>query len=210
MYNDNNCSFNPLAVLEPVKEPRRYTLAEYLKREERSKEQHEYYNGLITKRPMAKLPHNIIVINVAAQLTINAITHNKTYTIAGSQQLVYSPELNFGLYPDLVVIEDDAVCWDKNQVLLTNPLLIVEFLSTSTSKYDRTGKFDEYKTLPSFREYVLIDPNQCRIETRFRDAPNVWRDTIYKNMDDVITFESIGCAIPANLIYRKIIFKKSK
>jgi Uma2 family endonuclease len=208
MYNDNNCSFNPLAVLEPIKEPRRYTLAEYLKREERSKEQHEYYNGLITKRTMAKGPHNIVVGNVTGELKIAFRAMGKKYLVFGSQQLIYLPELNFSLYPDVLVVAETPQYKDKNEVLLVNPLLIVEALSSSTSKYDRTGKFDEYKTLPSFKEYVLIDPTKCRIETRFRDAPNTWRDTIYKNLSDIVKLESIDCEIKADFIYENIVFKK--
>ncbi len=82
----------------------------------------------------------------------------------GSQQLVYLPDLNFSLYPDVLTVADSPFYWDNNEVLLINPLLIVEFLSRSTKKHDQTGKFDEYKTLPSFREYVLIDPDKCRVE----------------------------------------------
>ena len=58
MLSYSNISTNPLVVLEPRKEPRRYTLAEYLRREERSEELHEYYDGIITKLPMARGPHN--------------------------------------------------------------------------------------------------------------------------------------------------------
>ncbi len=34
---------NPLAQIKPSKEPKRYTLGEYLRREERSRERHEYF-----------------------------------------------------------------------------------------------------------------------------------------------------------------------
>lgn len=39
---------------------------------------------------------------------------------------------------------------------LTNPILIVEVLSDFTEKYDRGEKFREYKSIESFREYLLI------------------------------------------------------
>jgi Uma2 family endonuclease len=91
---------------------------------------------------------------------------------------------------------------------LVNPLLIVEVLSRSTKKYDQTSKFDEYKTLPSFKEYVLIDPDKCRVETRFREDINLWRDTVYTNMSDSIVLKSVDCVIDIALIYKKITFKK--
>lgn len=40
MGNDSNIAVNPLAVLKPEKEQRRYTLAEYLRRKERAEELH--------------------------------------------------------------------------------------------------------------------------------------------------------------------------
>jgi Uma2 family endonuclease len=208
MSSNTNVAIYPLAVLKPVRELRRYTLAEYLQREERSQERHEYYNGIITKLPMSKVPHNIIVANMTAELVFAFRANNKDYTVMGSQQLVYLPELNFSLYPDVLTVAEDPQCWDKNEVLLINPLLIVEVLSRSTKKYDQNGKFDEYKTLPSFKEYVLIDPNKCRIETRFREAPNLWRDTVYTDMSTPIELKSVGCTFDMSLIYKKIVFKK--
>ena len=85
-------SSNPLVVLEtPRKEPRRYTLAQYLRREERSKEQNEYYDGIITKLPMARGPHNEIIINVGATLKPTLKMLDKKYRIYGGQQAVYLP-----------------------------------------------------------------------------------------------------------------------
>lgn len=74
MFNDTDTSNeiylsdNPLAVLEPTKEPRRYTLAEFLHREERSQEMHEYYDDIIIKLPMARSPHNVIGANMITAL----------------------------------------------------------------------------------------------------------------------------------------------
>jgi Uma2 family endonuclease len=47
--------------------------------------------------------------------------------------------------------------------------VIVEVLSESTERYDRDGKFNAYKALPSLREYVLISQDERRIEV-FRRA----------------------------------------
>lgn len=208
MSNNTNVAVHPLAVLVPEKAPRLYTLSEYLKREERSKERHEYYNGIITKLPMSRIPHNIVVANVTKELMIALDATGKDYTVMGSQQLVYLPEFNFSLYPDVLVVAENPVCWDNNEVLLINPLLIVEVLSRSTRKYDRTDKFSEYKTLKSFSEYVLIDPDKCHVETHFKEAPNLWRDHVCKDISDKIELKSVGCAIDLSLIYNKIMFKK--
>jgi Uma2 family endonuclease len=107
MFDDSNISTtsaNPLAVLTPEKEPRRYTLAQYLHREERSQELHEYFDGLIIKKTMAREPHNFIGMNIGAVLKNAIKTKDKKYLVSGLQQLVYLPILNFSLYPDVIVI----------------------------------------------------------------------------------------------------------
>lgn len=203
--NTNTVAF-PLAVLKPVKEPRLYTLSEYLKREERASELNEYYNGIITKLPMAKGPHNIIVANITTALMNTFSANNKEYIVMSSQQLVYLPDFNFSLYPDVLVVSETPQYWDKNEVLLINPLLIIEVLSKSTKKYDRTDKFNAYKTLPSFKEYLLIEQDTCQVETRFREEPFLWRESICKNISEKIELKSVGCAIDLSLIYKNISF----
>jgi Uma2 family endonuclease len=207
MFDDTNIAINPLAVLPPVKEPRRYTLAEFLHRSEKSEELLEYYDGIITKLPMARGPHNEIIMNVGTALNISIKSQGKKYRVMGGQQKVYMPALNWGVFPDVLVITDKPLYWDDNQVLLINPIVIIEVLSKSTKKYDRTGKFTEYKTLESFQEYVLIDQNKCYIETHFKEEPNVWKGTDFKNIDDSIYLKSIDCTISIADIYENITLK---
>ena len=207
MYNDTNIAINPLAVLKPQKEPRRYTLAEYLRREENSEELLEYYDGIITKLPIARGPHNEITMNVGTALNIAFMSADKNYRVFGAQQKVYMPALNFGVYPDVLVITDAPKYWDDNQVLLINPIIIVEVLSKSTKKHDRTSKFADYKTLESFREYILIDQNKCYVETYFKEKQNVWHGTDYKDMEESVYLKSIDCTISLKHIYKNIAFK---
>lgn len=198
---------NPLAVLKPAKQPRRYTLEEYLRREEKSLERHEYYDGTIIRVPMARGTHNEIAASTITALK-NAVKPLKTkYRIFTSNQKIYLPPLNFGLYPDALVVCEKPLYWDDNEVLLINPILIVEVLSKSTGAYDRGDKFSEYKTLSSFKEYVLIEQTNCRVESRFREEPDLWRETIVTDPNGKITLKSIGCSITLADIYENIEFK---
>lgn len=208
MFDDSNIAANPLVVLPVEKEPRLYTLAEYLRKEERSNELHEYYNGIIKKLPMARGPHNIISTNMTVQLDLAFRAVNKDYYVMSSKQLVYLPQLNFSLYPDVLVVCETPKYFDNNEVLLINPILIVEVLSKSTGKYDRTTKFDEYKTLDSFKEYVLIDQKKCHVETRFQEEPHLWREHTYTELTEKVMLKSVNCSIDMSMIYRKIELKK--
>jgi Uma2 family endonuclease len=198
---------NPLAVLKPTKQPRRYTLEEYLRREEKSLERHEYYDGTIIRVPMAKGPHNIIGANTITALNVALESAPKQYLVFNSNQKIYLPPLNFGLYPDALVVCEKPLYWDDNEVLLINPLLIVEVLSKSTSAYDRGDKFSEYKTLSSFKEYVLIEQTECKVESRFREEPDLWRETVVTDPNGKIHLKSVGCSLLLNKIYKNIEFK---
>jgi Uma2 family endonuclease len=208
MFNDTYISDNPLTVLPPVKPPRRlYTLAEYLRKEERSEELHEYENGIIIKLPMARGPHNIIISNMSAELVF-AFKKDKKYSVFTGQQLVYMPKLNISRYPDILAVCETPMYFDDNEVLLMNPILIVEVLSKSTRSYDRKGKFDEYKTLASFKEYVIIDQNKPFIETRFQEKPNHWVFGECTDLEGSVDLKSVGCTITLNDIYNNIVLKK--
>ena len=64
-------------------------------------------------------------------------------------------------YPDVMVTCSAA---DAQEPLIQRePLLLIEVLSKSTASYDRGAKFAAYRSLPSLREYLLIDPDsrQC-------------------------------------------------
>jgi Uma2 family endonuclease len=200
---------NPLTVVKMSRKPRLYTLGEYLQRSEKVQERLEYRNGIITKLPMAKGPHNGITANVITALK-NAFKNiqDKKYRVFSGQQIVYLPKFNFGLYPDVLAFVDPPEYFDKNQVLLTNPLIIIEVLSRSTKKYDKTQKFVEYKSLESFQEYILIDPDRCQVDVFFQKAPHLWGDATFTNLTDTIFLHSAGCSISAADIYEDIIFNK--
>ena len=195
---------NPLAVLPPTKQPRLYTLAEYLRREARSIHKHEYHNGEIIPMASAKLSHNIIASNIITALN-NAIDKaGKEYLVLGSDQKVYFEAQNVCVYADVLVVCEKIETYDDGQMLLTNPILVVEVLSRSTRKFDQNGKFDLYKTLPSFREYVLVEQTKVGIETRFRVQPNLWREPQADDPAAEIWLESLGLSISAKDVYKRV------
>jgi len=54
---------------------------------------------------------------------------------------------------------------------LTQAELIIEVLSDSTEVYDRGKKFENYRQIPSLREYLLVSQKEPRIE-QFVQQPN--------------------------------------
>ncbi len=95
---------SPRAILKPTPKPRLYTLGEYLRREERAVERHEYYDGKIIRLPASRGPQNIIAANITTAINIATEPLPKQYRVLSSNQIVYLPGLNFGLYPDALVV----------------------------------------------------------------------------------------------------------
>jgi Uma2 family endonuclease len=194
----------PLKLSRPV---RRYTLEQYLKKEAKSIHKHEFIDGQIIKMPYAKGPHNIISANMMAQLIFNLENLDSNYTVFSSDQKVYFPSLDAGVYADALAVCENPLYWDDEQLLLINPILVVEVLSKSTSKYDKTGKFDKYKTLESFREYVLIRQDECYAEVWFRESPGRWQETIITDITAKIPLQSVGISISMERVYRNVELK---
>ncbi|XTI72139.1 Uma2 family endonuclease [Acidithiobacillus sp. AC3] len=60
-----------------------------------------------------------------------------------------------------------------DSLYLKDPCLIIEVLSESTANIDRREKLHAYQTLPSLREYILVDSDSRSIEV-YRRRPEGW------------------------------------
>ncbi len=194
----------PLQVRKPEKLPKLYTFDEYLRREGKAVRKHEFFNGEIIPMAYAKYNHNVIAGNCVTALNIAIDKAEKNFTVLDSGMMIFIEQLNSGIYPDALVVCDKAEFYKGNQSILVNPLLIVEVLSKSTHSYDRKGKFEYYKTLPSFKEYLLIEQNKVSVETRFRSEPNTWCETQVEDLTCEIFLESLGLSISLASIYKRV------
>lgn len=204
MTTETTAFIPPLKLSRPV---RRYTLEQYLQKEAKSIHKHEFIDGQIIKMPYAKGPRNIISVNLMTEMVINFHTLEENYIVFPSDQKVYFPSLDEGVYADALAVCEKPLYWDDEQLLLINPIIVVEVLSKSTSKYDRTGKFAKYKTLESFREYVLVRQDECYAEVWFRESPGRWQETIVTDIAGTLPLQSVGISISMERIYRNIEFK---
>ena len=89
---------------------------------------------------------------------------------------------------------------------VTNPVLIAEVLSKSTKSYDRDEKFAAYRTIPTFREYLLIDQYNPHIEQYSKTDANRWIFSEYNSLETCVELKSIACEISLADIYEDIEF----
>lgn len=184
-----------MRVTAPAQPQTFMTPGEYLERETLAEERHEYYNGEIVPMVGASINHNRIVGNVFFNLRV--ALKKKEYTLFATDLRLWVPLSNAYTYPDIMVIAGSPMRHNERNDTVTNPVMLVEVLSESTSTYDRGKKFIGYRTIPILRDYVLIDQSRCLVEQFSRIEANKWLLTEYTDRNQVITlsFESVRLAL---------------
>ena len=184
---------------------RTWTFEEYMAAEELSVEKHEFHNGKRITMAGASKPHSIINISVGAAIinALNSIEDEDT-EVCSNDLKVFIPSINKAVYPDLTIVQGEAIM--KHKHVIKNPTLLVEVLSDSTEVYDRGDKFEHYKSLPSFKEYVLVAQNSPLVEVFYRENPDdkEWLHTRYEGLAANVKLRSIGCRLKMKDIYRHI------
>ena len=127
-----------------------------------------------------------------------------TITVYSTDLRVRVSQTGLYTYPDVVVVCAAPQFDDEHKDTLLNPTLIVEVLSDSTKDYDRGGKFEQYRTIESFVEYLLIAQDRHHVEHHVRQPDNSWVLSETNNSADAIRLESIDCLLPLTEIYDKI------
>ena len=189
-------------------EPKIYSLEQYLRREERAVEKHEFYDGKIIELGGGTCTFCEIAANIGAALKFATRPLPTKFHIHGSGLKVYVEPLNSSVYPDVFVLCETPQFWKGRDDLVVNPLLIVEILSRSQQNNDYRGKFDFYRMLPSFKEYVLIDSKKAFVETRFREEEDLWRIKTETKMENSVPLRSLGVSISMEDIYENTVFAK--
>lgn len=128
-----------------------------------------------------QVPPGCRVFNADLRIKIAA---SKTYTYADCS--VVCGELEFSS--------------DRKDTVL-NPLLLVEVLSLSSEAYDRGKKFELYRTIGSFREYLLVHQDRCRVEHYSRRDDGSWLLREHSGAGDSVTINGLGVHISLSDLY---------
>ena len=195
-----------IKIENDLKPTNTHTFLSYLKKEENTIYKHEFYNGQIVRMPGAKISHNIIAANLIGAFKNILRPLPKRHLVLDSGQKVYIEQENICLYPDALVICEKPEKWQGKEDVIVNPMVIVEVLSRSTAKYDRTGKFMHYQSLPSFKEYILVEQTRIEVETWYKIEKDTWHKTVCTDINTSIELRSLSVSIPLSEIYEYVEF----
>lgn len=118
-----------------------------------------------------------------------------------------SEALRILTYPDVMVVAQPLEFQEGRRDTITNPLLIAEVLSPSTKAYDRDEKFAAYRTIPSFREYLLIDQSCLHIEQYIKIEPRKWMFVEYSGEEARVAIDSLAFSFVVADLYEKVNFE---
>ncbi|MEK7224383.1 MAG: Uma2 family endonuclease [Bacteroidota bacterium] len=188
----------------PVYGKKKLTIEEYLEFENASEEKHEYYEGEVFAMSGAKVPHNIIAVNLTVFL--GQKLKGKTCQPFNSDQRIYIPSNTLFTYPDISVVCGEIETKDGDELNILNPVIIVEVLSGSTKSYDRGDKFKLYRDIATLKEYILVDSISFIVEVFRINENGHWELEEYKNLSDILLVKALGISIPLAEIYDGVKF----
>ena len=182
-----------------------YTPEEYLELEEKALYKSEYRNGEIIPMTGGSGNHNKITLAIAAILLY--ALRRKKYEVFMADMRLWIPQLRQYTYHDVIVTDGQASYTSKNNTTVTYPLLIVEVLSKSTKNYDQGEKFTFYRSIPQFKEYVLVEQNQYQVMHYSKTNEGEWIFREYKLENDIIKLKHLDIELSLIDIYQDVNFE---
>lgn len=181
------------------------TIEEYVELDKNSEERYEYFEGEIFAMAGGSPEHGRIAGNVFARLFIK-LTSVKC-EVFNSEIRLKVPALTTYRYPDASVVCGEPIFEEFLGVkLLVNPLVLIEVLSPTTEGYDLGKKFTEYKSIPSFQEYLAISQSQPYVIRFHRQENGLWVRHDVEGIESEVQIEALSLTLSLQEIYERVNF----
>jgi Uma2 family endonuclease len=185
------------ALLQPSK---RMTFAEYVERELRADVRSEWHGGEVFEMSGGTIDHSRIIRNIAGEL--RTLLRGKPCESFESNLRLYVRNFERGFYPDAQVIcgPVEYLSTDSTRTTVVNPTVVIEVLSPSTAGYERGEKLRAYLSVPTLKQYVLIESTTAYAEvlTRREDG---WLRTDAAGLEASLKLASIDVELKLAEIY---------
>ena len=183
------------------------TIEEYIEFDKNAEGRYEYFDGEIFAMAGGSPEHARISGNVFASL------HDKS---RGSKCEAFNSDMHIKVpaalpyrYPDVSVVCGEPMFEEQLGVkLLLNPLVLIEALSPSTEGYDLGKKFTEYKSIPSFREYLAVSQTHPHVIQYVRHADGFWVRHDIEGIESEVLLESLNVSLLLSEIYERMNFSR--
>ena len=189
-----------------VTEQRYYSPEEYLALEEVADYKSEYIDGEIYPMAGGSVNHNQIAGNFYAEL--NFAFKKLDYQVYMGDVRLWIPKRRIYTYPDIMVVVGEPEYYNHRTDTIMNPKVILEVLSKSTQGYDKSEKFDYYRSIPTVEEYILIHQNKVYVEQFYQTGKKRWSFREYDTEDEAVALNSVPFQISLADVYNKVKFEE--
>ena len=176
---------------------KKMTREAYLEFERNSEERYEYVNGELVKRDMPRIIHEILIGNLIVLL--NALIKGKSHRVLPSGVKIDIDAFGNYRYADVSVVPSENLDFDSD--ILNDAVVLFEVSSKSTMNIDKGEKFEEYQTLESLKEYVLVATEKVQVEVYRRKSRTEWSYQMLQNKSEMLSLQSIGVEVLLSEIY---------
>ncbi len=162
---------------------------------------YELIDGIVYDMTGSSPEHSVIASNIEALIREQlgkrgpCRTHRDQYVLIPGKPPVV---------PD-VVLTCDRADWDKDKRLkpfmIRSPRIVVEVLSPSTERYDRTEKFARYMRCSSLEVYILVSQDEQHVEV-YRRATG-WKQERFSK-GQAVKLEQLDLELPVELMYEGV------
>ena len=194
-------------VMESKPQPY-YSPEEYLKLEEAAEFRSEYHDGQIIPMTGGTPNHNQIALNLGG--AINFATKGQPYRVNVNDLRLWIPSKRVYTYPDVMLVAGKLEFFKGRKDTITNAVMVAEVLSKSTANYDRGDKFKLFRTIPTLREYILIDQYEMHVEQFCKTDDNKWILSEYAGADAVLVFSSVLFQVSLGEMYDRVDFESEE
>ena len=188
----------PVLEVAPVREP--VTLERYIEIAAASEHRIEYIDGVIHPMYGARNNHGEIQLNLA--IALRRLKPFGYRLLSDAVSVLPTPTTVF--FPDMSVVREPAQYADVDSDLL-NPVMVVEVLSPSTRDKDLYDKLPRYLDMPSMEHILIIEQDFVSVE-HHRRIGNIWTQTTYTDLADIVALDSLGASLPLAQVYDLIEF----
>ncbi|HEX4999283.1 MAG TPA: Uma2 family endonuclease [Terriglobia bacterium] len=194
--------------MSSLRRPEHYSLDEYLALERASERRFEYRNGEIVCMSGGSAQHAEIAANIIAYLKTKL--RGRSCHVYGSDLAIDAPGGRPYRYPDVsVVCGERRIEEVDGRDCLSNPVILVEVLSPASASYDLGVKFEEYKSIPTLTDYILVAQDRPYVIRRTRDDRNTWRETAFESLDATVHLESVDVNLDMRDVYEGLEFQQT-
>ncbi len=180
------------------------TPAEYLEIERKAEFRSEFYDGEMFAMAGTSPAHCDVKENLMWELR-SRFGGSPCRARSSEQRVLVSPT-GLYTYPDIVVMCKPPVYAFHDKDTLVNPTALIEVLSDSTEKYDRTTKLKMYQQIESLQEYIMVAQDRPWCEQVARQPDGSWVRNVFAELTGILVFASFPHRIPLSDIYAGVLF----